>query len=51
MVTLSLSGSASAEKHMMGHVGWFSNKCLERYSEMQKLVDVGSVSSTGFKNA
>lgn len=44
-VTLSLSGSASAEKGIMGHVGWFLNKSLEIYSEMHKLVDVGSVSN------
>lgn len=44
-VTLSLSGSASAEKDIMGHVGWFSNKSLDRYNEIQKLVDVGSVSN------
>ena len=44
-VTLSFSGSASAEKDIMGHVGWFSSKSLDRYREIQKLMDVGSVSN------
>lgn len=44
-VTLSLFGSASAEKDIMGHVGCFSNKSLDWYSEIQKLVYVGYVSN------
>lgn len=29
----------------MGRIGWFSNRSLDRYSEMKKLIDVGSVSN------
>lgn len=41
-MTLSLSGSADVEKNIMGHIGWFS---IDRYSEMKKLIDEGSVSN------
>jgi integrase len=44
-ITLSLSGAADQAERVMGHVGWFTSKSLERYSEISKLVDVGSVSS------
>lgn len=44
-VTLSLSGSADVEKNILGHIGWFSSRSLDRYSEMKKLIDVGSVSN------
>lgn len=42
-VTLSLS--ADVEKNIMGRIGWFSSRSLDRYSEMKKLIDVGSVSN------
>lgn len=29
----------------MGHIGWFSSRSRDRYSEMKKLSDVGSVSN------
>lgn len=29
----------------MGHIGWFSSRSLDRYSEMKKWIDVGSVSN------
>lgn len=44
-VTLSLPGSADVDKNIMGHRGWFSSRSLDRYSEMKKLIDVGSVSN------
>lgn len=42
-VTLSLS--ADVEKNIMGRIGWFFSRSLHRYSEMKKLIDVGSVSN------
>lgn len=42
-VTLSLS--ADVEKNIMGRIGWFFSRSLDRYSEMKKLIDVGSVSN------
>lgn len=29
----------------MGHIGWFSSRSRDRYSEMKKLSDVRSVSN------
>lgn len=38
-------GSADVEKNIMGHIGQFSSRSLDRYSGIKNLIDVGSVSN------
>lgn len=39
------TGSADVEKNIMGHIGWFSSRSLDICSEIENLIDVGSVSN------
>ena len=44
-ITLSLSGEGGKAEEIMGHVGWFSEKSLKRYNNLDKILDSSSISN------